>query len=49
MPTPQAVKRASEMDIAFVPQPIFLYAEIESYLNNLGPDRTKTTYRIGLK
>ena len=27
-------------------QPIFLFAEIESYYNNLGPDRTKQTYPI---
>lgn len=46
MPTQQALKRAAEMGIAFVPQPIFLYAEIESYLNNLGVDRTKTTYPV---
>lgn len=46
MPTTQALKRAAETGIAFVPQPIFLYAEIESYLNNLGGDRAKTTYPI---
>lgn len=46
MPTLQAIERAAEMGIAFVPQPIFLYAEIESYLANLGPDRTKTTYPV---
>lgn len=46
MPSKQALQRASEMGIAFVPQPIFLYAEIESYLNNLGTERTKQTYPI---
>ncbi|WP_246096788.1 amidohydrolase [Psychrobacillus soli] len=46
MPTLQAIERAAEIGIAFVPQPIFLYAEIESYLNNLGSDRTKTTYPV---
>jgi len=46
MPTAQAIERAAEMGIAFVPQPIFLYAEIESYLKNLGIERTKTTYPI---
>ncbi|WP_078412369.1 amidohydrolase [Priestia abyssalis] len=46
MPTTQALKRAAETGIAFVPQPIFLYAEIESYLNNLGVNRTKTTYPV---
>ena len=30
----------------FVTQPIFLFAEIESYYNNLGPERTKQTYPI---
>lgn len=44
MPTRQALKQAAEMGIAFVSQPIFLFAEIESYLKNLGSDRTKTTY-----
>lgn len=46
MPTEQALKRAASMSIAFVPQPIFLYAEIESYMMNLGLERTKTTYPI---
>lgn len=44
MPTPQALQRAAESGIAFVSQPIFLFAEIESYLNNLGAERTKQTY-----
>ncbi|MBS4172849.1 amidohydrolase [Bacillus sp. FJAT-49736] len=44
MPTPQAIKRAAETGIAIVSQPIFLYAEIESYLKNLGEERTKRTY-----
>ncbi|MBT2736060.1 amidohydrolase [Bacillus sp. ISL-7] len=46
MPTPQALKRSSETGIAFVTQPIFLFAEIESYHNNLGADRTKKTYPV---
>ncbi|MEH7342660.1 amidohydrolase [Bacillus sp. JJ1532] len=46
MPTEQAIQRAAEMGIAFVPQPIFLFAEIESYLNNLGAERSKTTYPV---
>lgn len=46
MPTPQAIERAAKARIGFVPQPIFLYAEIESYLKNLGHERTKTTYPI---
>ena len=32
--------------MAIVTQPIFLFAEIESYYNNLGPERTKQTYPI---
>ena len=46
MPTPRAIQRAAETGIAFVTQPIFLFAEIESYYNNLGPERTKNTYPI---
>ncbi|WP_034670653.1 amidohydrolase [Ectobacillus panaciterrae] len=46
MPTPQAIQRAAETGIAFVTQPIFLFAEIESYHNNLGSERTKQTYPI---
>jgi len=44
MPTKRAMERAAESDIAFVSQPIFMYAEIESYLKNLGAERTKTIY-----
>lgn len=46
MPTPQAIQRAAEMGMAFVTQPIFMFAEIESYHNNLGKERTKQTYPI---
>ncbi|MEH7748484.1 amidohydrolase [Neobacillus drentensis] len=46
MPTPQALQRAAETGIAFVTQPIFLFAEIESYHNNLGAERTKKTYPV---
>lgn len=46
MPTPLALQRSAETGIAFVTQPIFLYAEIESYLKNLGAERTKQTYPI---
>ena len=46
MPTDQAMRRAGESGIAFVTQPIFQYCEIESYLKNLGLERTKTTYPI---
>jgi predicted amidohydrolase YtcJ len=46
MPTPLALQRAAETGIAFVTQPIFLFAEIESYLKNLGAERTKLTYPV---
>lgn len=44
MPTSQALERMAEAGIAAVSQPIFLFAEIESYLHNLGAERTKRTY-----
>lgn len=43
-PSEDAMKKAREKDIAFVTQPIFQYCEIESYLKNLGPERTKKAY-----
>lgn len=46
MPSKQATERAAKAGIAYVTQPIFLYAEIESYLTNLGPERTKENYNI---
>lgn len=46
MPTENAIKRAAEAGIAIVTQPIFQYCEIESYLKNLGLERTKTTYPV---
>ena len=46
MPTTQAIQRVAEAGMAIVTQPIFLFAEIESYYNNLGPERTKQTYPI---
>lgn len=46
MPSGNALLKAAESGIAFVPQSIFLFAEIESYLKNLGYERTKTTYPI---
>lgn len=46
MPTHQAIQRAADTGIAVVTQPIFVFAEIESYHNNLGPDRTKHTYPL---
>jgi len=46
MPSGNALLKAAESGLAFVPQSIFLFAEIESYLKNLGHERTKTTYPI---
>ena len=47
MPTPQAIERAAaSASIAWVTQPIFLYAEIESYLKNLGEERTRASYPL---
>ena len=45
-PSDQAIEKTIEKGFAFATQPIFLYAEIESYLKNLGPERTKTTYPV---
>lgn len=44
LPSAQALKKAKEIDIAFNSQPIFVYAEIESYLNNFGQERTLKAY-----
>lgn len=46
MPTAQAIEKAARHGVAFVTQPAFLFAEIESYLTNLGPERTRKTYPI---
>lgn len=46
MPTDMAIRKAAESGISFDMQPIFLYAEIESYLKNLGIERTKKTYPV---
>lgn len=46
MPSKNALKKASEWGIGFVPQPIFLFCEIESYLQNLGLEKTQTLYGV---
>ena len=46
MPTKHALDIAAKKGIAFVPQPTFLFAEIESYYNNLGAERTTMTYPV---
>lgn len=45
-PGERAVKMAAEREIAIVTQPIFIFSEIESYQQNLGDARLKTTYPI---
>ena len=44
MPTPYALKAAADADIAFVTQPVFMYAEIERYLENLGREWLQATF-----
>ncbi|MFS0782733.1 amidohydrolase [Bacillus sp. 1P06AnD] len=46
MPTKESIAKAGEKGIAFVPQTIFQFAEIESYLANLGEERTKNAFPI---
>lgn len=46
MPTIDSMEKAAEAGIGWITQPIFLYAEIESYLNNMGIKRTKECYPI---
>lgn len=45
-PTEESITRAAERNITFVPQPVFLFAEIESYVNNVGQERTASAYPI---
>lgn len=45
-PSESAIKTAAEKKIAFATQSIFMYSEIESYLNNLGEDWLKEVYPI---
>ncbi len=45
-PSENAIQKAAEHGFAFALQPIFIYSEIESYLRNLGPERTKHAYPI---
>lgn len=45
-PDRESVKRAAEHNIAVVTQPIFMYAEVESYQKNLGGDWMKQCYPV---
>nr|WP_229731609.1 amidohydrolase [Bacillus thermotolerans] len=44
--TEETLKWAAKAKIGIVTQPVFLYAEIESYLKNLGAERTQSTYPV---
>lgn len=46
LPTDKAIKRVKEANIAVVTQPIFQFAEIESYLLNIGLERTQRAYPV---
>ncbi|MCI8608114.1 MAG: amidohydrolase [Firmicutes bacterium] len=46
MPTAKAIRRCAAAGIGWATQPVFLYAEIESYLKNLGPERARECYPI---
>ncbi len=46
MPSETAMDRAAASGIPFVTQPVFMFSEIESYLENLGHEWTKTCYPI---
>ena len=46
MPTETAMERAAASDMAWSPQPIFCYAEIESYLKNLPLERIQESYPV---
>lgn len=45
-PSQQAIRKSAEKGLAVATQPIFLYAEIESYLANLGVERMQRTYPV---
>ena len=45
LPSEDSIEKAAGKGIGFVTQPIFLYAEIESYLKNLGTERM-TCYQV---
>lgn len=43
-PSPDQIELLAAMDVGVVTQPIFAYAEIGAYLQNLGVERTRRTY-----
>lgn len=46
MPTKRTMKRAAASDMAWSTQPVFVYAEIESYLKNLPESTVKASYPV---
>lgn len=46
MPTEKSIKKSAKSGIAFVTQPIFLYAEVERYIENLGLEWMQSTFPI---
>ena len=46
LPSADSIRKAAERGIAFVTQPIFPYAEIASYVANLGRERVKACYPV---
>lgn len=45
-PSEESIQKAAKYGLAFVTQPIFMYAEIESYLKNLGEEWMKKCYPV---
>ena len=46
LPSQESIDLAVQKGIGFVTQPIFMYAEIESYMKNLGKARMKQCYPV---
>lgn len=46
MPTRNSIEKSAKAGIAFVTQPIFLYAEVERYMENLGQEWLQSTFPI---
>lgn len=44
MPTENALEKSASAGIAFVTQPVFLYAEIERYVENMGMEWLQSTF-----
>lgn len=46
MPTEKAMERAAASGMAWITQPVFVYAEIESYRKNLAAERIEASYPV---